>query len=117
MSIRWVLSRPLLRTWALQKASESLSKYTPARPGDRTLMDTLVPFVEELAKTGDIKAAAAAARKGAESTKGMTPGLGRSVYVGGDGWEKVPDPGAWGLAHFFEALAGTPNDGWGSKST
>ncbi|APA11030.1 dihydroxyacetone kinase [Sclerotinia sclerotiorum 1980 UF-70] len=91
---------------ALQSASEALSKYTPAKPGDRTVVDALHPFVETLIKTGDIKKAAEASRKGAEGTKGMKASLGRTVYIGGTGFEQVPDPGAWGLSEFFLGLAG-----------
>lgn len=102
---------------ALQKASESLGRYTPARPGDRTLMDALVPFIDTLGRGSDARAAAVAARKGADGTRGMKPGLGRSVYVGGDGWARVPDPGAWGLACFFEGLAGEDGKGWGRRGS
>ena len=91
---------------ALSQASAALSKYTPARPGDRTLVDALQPFVETLNATGDLKQAAEAARDGAKSTKGMKAALGRSVYVGGTGFEEVPDPGAWGLSEFFAGIAG-----------
>ncbi|KKA26134.1 hypothetical protein TD95_004883 [Thielaviopsis punctulata] len=90
---------------ALKQSLEALAKYTPARPGDRTLIDALQPFVETLGSSS-LKEAALAARKGADGTKGMKPGLGRSVYVGGDGYQRVPDPGAWGLAWFFLGLAG-----------
>jgi triose/dihydroxyacetone kinase / FAD-AMP lyase (cyclizing) len=91
---------------ALQSASKSLANYTPAQPGDRTLVDALHPFVETLAETGDVKKAAEASRKGAEGTKGMKASLGRTVYVGGKGFEQVPDPGAWGLSEFFLGVAG-----------
>ena len=91
---------------ALKQASESLSRYTPAQPGDRTLVDALHPFVETLNSTGDLQKAAEASRKGAEGTKGMKASLGRTVYVGGAGFEQVPDPGAWGLSEFFLGLAG-----------
>jgi dihydroxyacetone kinase len=91
---------------ALKQASEALSKYTPAQPGDRTLVDALHPFVETLNSTGDVKKAAEASRKGAEGTKGMKASLGRTVYIGGSGFEQVPDPGAWGLSEFFLGLAG-----------
>ena len=88
-----------------------MGRYTPARPGDRTLVDALVPFVETLGQSGDLTKAAEAARKGAESTKGMQASLGRTVYVGGSGFEQVPDPGAWGLSCFFGGLAGV-EEGW-----
>ncbi|KPM34364.1 Dihydroxyacetone kinase 1 [Neonectria ditissima] len=89
---------------ALKLSNEALSKYTPARPGDRTLVDALYPFVDVLGQTSDIKQAAEAARKAADETKGMQASLGRSVYVGGSGYQEVPDPGAWGLACFFLGL-------------
>jgi triose/dihydroxyacetone kinase / FAD-AMP lyase (cyclizing) len=101
---------PQVWAGALKQTLDALGRYTPARPGDRTLVDALEPFVTVLGKTGSLKQAAEGAKKGAEGTKGMKPGLGRSVYVGGDGYMKVPDPGAWGLACFFLGLAG--EDDW-----
>jgi dihydroxyacetone kinase len=89
---------------ALEKSLESLSKYTPAQPGDRTLIDALYPFVGTLCRTGSPKKAAAAAAEGAQKTKGMKASLGRSVYVGGN-LEVVPDPGAYGLSEFLSGLA------------
>jgi len=104
------------KVWAaaLKESCEALSKYTPARPGDRTLIDALYPFVEVLEKTGDVKKAAEAAHDAAAKTKGMKASLGRAVYIGGSGFEEVPDPGAWGLASFFLGLAGVSrsDDGW-----
>lgn len=91
---------------ALKSANQALSKYTPAAPGDRTLVDALHPFVETLVSSGSLKDAALASRKGAEGTKGMKASLGRTVYIGGSGFEQVPDPGAWGLSEFFLGLAG-----------
>ncbi len=90
---------------ALDLSLKDLSVYTPAQPGDRTLMDALVPFVETLNRTGTVKEAAAAAKSGADKTKGMKASLGRSVYVGGSGFEEVPDPGAYGLSVFLSGLA------------
>ena len=104
---------PQVWAGALKQSCDALLKYTPARPGDRTLVDALHPFVEALGKTGDVQKAAEAARKGADGTKGMEASLGRAVYVGGSGFEKVPDPGAHGLACFFLGLAGlNADDGW-----
>lgn len=90
---------------ALSIAMESMGKYTPAKPGDRTLVDALQPFVEELGASGDVAKAAQAADEGAKKTKGMKASLGRTVYVGGSGFEEVPDPGAYGLAVFLQGLA------------
>jgi dihydroxyacetone kinase len=96
---------PQVWATALRIASESMAKYTPAKPGDRTLVDALAPFVEELGGSGDVGKAAAAAEEGAAKTKGMRASLGRTVYVGGSGFEEVPDPGAHGLAVFLRGLA------------
>ncbi|KIE00537.1 dihydroxyacetone kinase, partial [Metarhizium majus ARSEF 297] len=97
---------------ALEQSCGALSKYTPAQPGDRTLVDALYPFVEVLGQTGDVKKAAEAAAKAADDTKGMQASLGRTVYVGGKGFEQVPDPGAFGLACFFGGLAGRVDEEW-----
>jgi dihydroxyacetone kinase len=86
-------------------ALKVLEQATPARPGDRTLMDALTPFVETLQSSGDVTQASSAARVGADGTKGMTPSLGRSVYVNADVYGKVPDAGAIGIAEFVEGLA------------
>ncbi|EME48070.1 hypothetical protein DOTSEDRAFT_147244 [Dothistroma septosporum NZE10] len=95
------------KVWAkaLERAMESLEKYTPAKPGDRTLVDALAPFVEELSKSADVQKAAQAAEAGSKSTRGMKASLGRTVYVGGSGFEEVPDPGAYGLSEFLSGLA------------
>lgn len=97
---------PKLWAAALKQSCEALSRYTPAQPGDRTLVDALYPFVDTLAKTGDVKQAAEASKTAADGTKGMVASLGRTVYVGGEGFQQVPDPGAWGLATFFLGIAG-----------
>jgi triose/dihydroxyacetone kinase / FAD-AMP lyase (cyclizing) len=97
------------KTWAaaLQVALTDLEKYTPAAKGDRTLMDALIPFVEELGTSGDVRRAAEEAKRGAEETKGMKASLGRAVYVGAEEeWMgKVPDPGAWGLQEMLVGMA------------
>lgn len=95
------------KVWAqaADVAVQSLGKYTPAKPGDRTLMDALVPFVEELKASGSVKKAAEAAKEGSDKTKGMKASLGRTVYVGGSGYQNVPDPGAYGLSEFLTGLA------------
>ena len=95
------------KVWAkaLDVAMQSMGQYTPAKVGDRTLVDALSPFVEQLGASGDVKKAAMAADQGSKNTKGMKASLGRTVYVGGSGFEEVPDPGAHGLAVFLQGLA------------
>ncbi|KAG9256364.1 dihydroxyacetone kinase, partial [Emericellopsis atlantica] len=92
---------------AVSAALQTLKRYTPARPGDRTLMDALVPFVETLATTLDVRQASAAAFAGADQSKHLRPSFGRSVYVGTENvWlGKVPDPGAWAVATLLQGLA------------
>jgi len=96
---------PAIWAKALDSSLKALGKYTPAKPGDRTLMDALYPFVETLSKTESIDKAAAAAQGGAQGTKGMKASLGRTVYVGGEGFQEVPDPGAHGLAELLLGLS------------
>ncbi|GFF34767.1 dihydroxyacetone kinase 1 [Aspergillus lentulus] len=92
---------------ALKYSITALGKYTPAQPGDRTLIDALVPFCNTLVERKDVHAAAKAAQDGTEATKNMKASLGRSVYVGGEEeWVgKVPDPGAYGLSELLTGLA------------
>ncbi|KAH8722699.1 Dak1 domain-containing protein [Phaeosphaeriaceae sp. PMI808] len=99
------LVTPQIWAKALESSLQSLGRYTPAQPGDRTLMDALCPFVETLSKTGNIDEAAKAAQNGAKGTKGMKASLGRTVYVGGEGFQEVPDPGAHGLAELLLGLS------------
>ena len=89
---------------ALESSLVALEKYTPAKPGDRTLVDALYPFVQTLSSSNSLKKAAEAADAGAKETKGMKASLGRTVYIGGSGYESVPDPGAYGLAQFLLGL-------------
>ncbi len=89
---------------ALEVALQALGRYTPAKPGDRTVVDTLQPFIEVFKSTEDLAKAVNAAERGCDSTKGMEASLGRSVYVGGEEWKNCPDPGAYGLLRFLKAL-------------
>lgn len=104
-----ITAKVTAETWAeaIKYSITALGRYTPAQPGDRTLMDALVPFSKKLIETKDIKAAAQAAQEGTESTKHMKASLGRAVYVGGEEeWVgKIPDPGAYGLSEFLSGLA------------
>ena len=86
-------------------AMAGLGRYTPAQPGDRTMMDALVPGLHALAEQRDLAAAARAARAGAERTRRMTPRLGRTVYIDRERVGDVPDPGAVGVAVLLEGMA------------
>ncbi|KAH9214932.1 Dak1 domain-containing protein [Leptodontidium sp. 2 PMI_412] len=88
---------------ALSQALSELCRYTAARIGHRTLMDTLIPFVETFAHSLDFNAAVGEARQGVESTRKLEAVLGRASYIGKDnlhieeGKLNVPDPGAVGV--------------------
>ncbi|KAG6813064.1 hypothetical protein H0H92_014336 [Tricholoma furcatifolium] len=85
---------------ALDVALKALKKYTPAEPGDRTLLDALTPFCQTLALEGStLVEATDAAKRGAEGTRTMQPVLGRAAYITiPSGMELLlPDPGAWGV--------------------
>jgi len=90
---------------ALQAALVALQKVTPARIGDRTMMDSLEPFIKALGEGSSVAEAAKKAREGTEATKSMTASLGRAVYVGGKEYQECPDPGAEGCAVFVEGAA------------
>lgn len=85
-------------------ALTQLQLATPARTGDRTLMDALEPFIESLANADTIEDAVAKARVGVEATKGMKAAFGRAVYVEESAWT-VPDPGAEGVLCILKGLA------------
>lgn len=95
-------------------ALDNLGHYTPARPGDRTLVDALDPFAKTLDQQGQqgaaakqaLQAAVDAAKQGAEHTRDLTARLGRATYVG-ETSEKVPDPGAWGVWALVKGIADT----------
>lgn len=62
---------------AVGEAIKNLMGYTSARVGGRTVMDTLIPFSETFAKSGDFNKAVDAADEGAKSTSGMKASFGR----------------------------------------
>ncbi|BFZ57740.1 Dihydroxyacetone kinase 2 [Savitreella phatthalungensis] len=90
---------------ALRHAYSRLQHYTTAQVGDKTLIDSLDPFVATFAETGDFAKAAEAASKGAESTKGMMAGLGRATYVDQTEAKEAPDAGALGVAALLKGMA------------
>ncbi|MGN8094909.1 dihydroxyacetone kinase subunit DhaK [Methylobacterium sp. 22177] len=102
---------------ALGQGVARVQGYGGAKAGDRTLLDALIPAVEAL-KNGDLAAAAAAARAGAEATAGMErAGAGRSSYLAAGDLAGVQDPGAAGVAAAFAALAGAWEQGAARRRT
>lgn len=75
-----------------------------ARPGDRTMIDALVPALAAL--PAGLAKAAKAARAGADATARMQAArAGRSSHVPASHLESVPDPGAEAIALLLEGLA------------
>lgn len=84
-----------------------LFKYTKARKGGRTLVDTLQPFVDTLVSTGDVGQAVSEANKSCDKTASLQAKFGRATYVSEEEFQGgVPDPGAVGLLAIIEGFLG-----------
>jgi dihydroxyacetone kinase len=98
---------------AFTAACSAVAEVGGANPGDRTMLDALIPaataFREALSAGRPTKealtAAVAAARAGAAATATMKPRRGRSSYLG-DRALGHPDPGAEAVVVWLNALAG-----------
>ncbi|CUM65654.1 uncharacterized protein PRCAT00003302001 [Priceomyces carsonii] len=92
---------------------DGLFKYTKARTGGRTLVDTLQPFVDTFLKSKDYRKALESAKKGCEETKKLQAKFGRASYVNEDEFKNeeggIPDPGAYGLLAIFEGFINSLN--------
>ena len=95
---------------ALRASIEGIKQRGNTDLGDKTLLDALVPAVDELeASLGEgsavaLERAAAKARESAEATKGMVAMRGRASYTGERSRDSV-DAGAIGIAVMFEAVS------------
>lgn len=96
-------------TDAVREGTDTVARLGGAAPGDRTMLDAIVPALEALASGAElvaaISAAAVAARQGADATAAMVPKKGRATYLG----ERAvgqPDAGAAAVALWWEAGAG-----------
>lgn len=89
----------------------AMRKQTKAEPGDKTMMDALVPAIQALRAAADagksvieaLRDAAGAARAGAEATRNLTARYGRAKLLG----EKTrghQDPGATSMSLMFEGF-------------
>lgn len=96
--------------WAkvAKQALTQLQLATPARQGDRTLMDALEPFIDSISSGETVEVAVEKTKAGVEVTKGMKAAFGRAVYVEESAWSVVPDPGAVGILCLVEGFAGVP---------
>jgi len=89
---------------ALKAGLDRIQQVGGAGPGDRTMIDALLPALEALPK--GVENAAMAARKGAESTAGMTKAkAGRASYIAAGQLAGHNDPGAEAVARLFEFVA------------
>lgn len=91
---------------ALADAARKIALAGQARPGDKTMLDALIPAAEaaSAAPGGAAAAAAAAARTGAEATRAMAARRGRAKHVEGAGVGHL-DAGAVSVAEMLEAFA------------
>ncbi len=102
-----------LAQWAeaLDQGCRAINESGGAKPGDRTMLDALDPFVKVLKKgvggkalREAVLAAVEAAERGVEATAQMKPRLGRSSYLG-DRVLGYPDPGAKAIAVWLRAAS------------
>jgi dihydroxyacetone kinase len=105
------------KTWFLgfEAGVAAVKKYGGALPGNRTMLDALIPALEaarlkvaEGRSSSGVEAlalAAKAAKEGAEATRSMAAGAGRSSYVPEHVLASVADPGATATATWIAAVA------------
>jgi dihydroxyacetone kinase len=108
---------PLTFFRGFEAGYDAMRKYGGAQPGHRTMLDALAPALEaartvlcarELrASSGKeaLEAAAKAAKEGAEATRTMAAGAGRSSYVPAHVLASVEDPGATAAAAWIRGVA------------
>jgi dihydroxyacetone kinase len=89
---------------ALQTGLDRMRQIGGANPGDRTMVDALLPALEAL--SDGVEAAAKAARKGADYTATLHQAkAGRAAYVNQEQLAGNIDPGAEAVARLFEHIA------------
>ena len=104
---------PTAANWAaaMAGAADAIGELGGAKPGDRTMLDALVPAVDAFDRSlksgleaGEAWAAAvSAAESGAQETAHMTPRAGRASYLGARAIGS-PDGGAVAVACWLKAL-------------
>ncbi len=85
---------------ALAQAAERITMLGQAKPGDKTMLDALIPA----SKAASPQAAAQAAANGRDATREMAAKRGRAKYVEGAGVGHV-DAGATSIAEILAAFA------------
>lgn len=90
---------------ALKAGLARMQEIGGANVGDRTMVDALSPALDAL--DGGLKAAASAARAGADRTATLArANAGRAAYINAKQLHGHADPGAEAVARLFEHLAG-----------
>ncbi len=90
---------------ALKAGLDRVQQVGGAGPGDRTMIDALLPALEALPQ--GLATAAQAARQGADHTARITRAkAGRASYLSEENLAGVNDPGAEAVARLFEHIAG-----------
>ena len=106
------LDAPLLAK-AMTEATEAVRSRGKASPGDKTMLDALLPAVEALhafANAGvgvALDKAALSAAQGAEATRDMVARVGKAKTMG-ERAKGFVDPGALSVMIIFEGLAAKP---------
>ena len=88
----------------LHEAVEGIKMRGKSTTGEQTMLDAMVPALEALKETGDLKAALAAAEEGVEKTKDMIATKGRASYLGERSLGHQ-DPGATSFTLLFSVIA------------
>jgi triose/dihydroxyacetone kinase / FAD-AMP lyase (cyclizing) len=91
---------------ALEQAVAALKTHTGAREGDRTVMDVLLPFADEFARSKDFHKAVGVAKEKAEATRYLKAKFGRATYIAEAQGQELPDPGAWALYVWLDGMSG-----------
>jgi len=92
------------------RGAQKIMKLGQAKPGDKTLLDSLIPAIESLKKASEDKMGIPeafaqmleAAKSGVETTKSMVASKGRARYAGERG-KGHQDAGATSIAYMLEA--------------
>jgi phosphoenolpyruvate---glycerone phosphotransferase subunit DhaL len=93
---------------AWHKALEGVQSRGKAQPGDKTMVDALIPAVEALERASDLdaglRAAVQAAEEGMKATTPLIARKGRASYLG-ERSKDHQDPGATSTYYLFKSAA------------
>jgi dihydroxyacetone kinase-like protein len=93
---------------AWRKGLEGVQARGKAQPGDKTMIDALIPAVETLERSSDVaeglRAAAQAAEEGMRATIPLVARKGRASYLG-ERSKDHQDPGATSTYYLFKSAA------------